>query len=241
MACEHSQLLSPMLDGELSDSQARELRMHVAGCPACRAELDELQALGRLLAAARRSALASSTFVATSDSSASGMSASGMSASGLSGQGGRSPLAVPPDVEQVMARLHGHVQDLLDSTDRAVLRLARIFSGVAACVIIGGLWLFNLQAAAPQQPAAVANKAPAMDIAVILTGATHDGVDTVGAGSSAHASGGPMGFSPAYAPTNIASVEFTGRESVLAELLGYSDTAASGGVNGMPSGEGEMP
>ena len=121
MACDQSQLLSLYADGELAAPRRAAMVEHLAVCPKCAAELDELQALRRLMSAARNA-----------------------------------PWTTTPDgvaVDDVMARLQAHVQDLVESTDYALLRLARIFSGVAACVLIGGLWLMNQPASttAPQQ------------------------------------------------------------------------------------------
>src|SRR5688500_1093601 len=54
MSCEQLQLLGPLVDGELAPDKADALSLHVASCPACSAELDELRAMRRLVSAARR-------------------------------------------------------------------------------------------------------------------------------------------------------------------------------------------
>lgn len=111
MSCDQSHLLSAYLDGELPAAQATAVADHVAGCPTCAAEVDELRALGRLMTKARRS-----------------------------------DLGAPSD--DVMARLRVHVRDLVETADYGLLRIARIFSGLAATVLIAGLWLLH-QAATP--------------------------------------------------------------------------------------------
>src|SRR5688500_9911693 len=103
MSCDQSQLLGPYLDGELSPAAADQARAHVAGCPACAAELDGLRAVSRLLSAARTT--------------------------------------YPAGTDEVMDRLRSHVRSLVDNTDTVLLRIARVFTGVAAAILVGGLWL----------------------------------------------------------------------------------------------------
>jgi anti-sigma factor RsiW len=50
MSCPDPPVLSQLLDGELAPSEATAIRLHVDGCPACRARLDGLE---RATAAAR--------------------------------------------------------------------------------------------------------------------------------------------------------------------------------------------
>jgi len=45
--------------------------------------------------------------------------------------------------EDAMARLRLHVQGLVETADVGLIWMARIFSGVAASVLIAGLWLVN--------------------------------------------------------------------------------------------------
>jgi anti-sigma factor RsiW len=44
------QQLSAYLDGELTADEMAEVRQHLEGCPACRADIEELQRMKRLLA-----------------------------------------------------------------------------------------------------------------------------------------------------------------------------------------------
>src|SRR5687768_14319806 len=106
MACEHLQLLDAYVDGELSPAEAERVGHHVAGCPACAAELDALRAVTRLMASVRTSCIGEPSQIA-------------------------------------LARLRRHVDGLIESADNSLLWIARVFSGVAASVLIGGLWLVN--------------------------------------------------------------------------------------------------
>lgn len=63
----------------------------------------------------------------------------------------RSNLGQMPD--DAMARLRLHVQGLVEQADVGLVWMARIFSGVAASVLIAGLWLLNQPA--PRQVATV--------------------------------------------------------------------------------------
>lgn len=54
MPCSQSQLLSAYHDGELTAAQRQELELHIAQCPACAAELTELQSISNLFTAAAR-------------------------------------------------------------------------------------------------------------------------------------------------------------------------------------------
>jgi len=46
MRCDRAkEALSALLDGELTAAEADEVRAHLEGCPACRAELDALRRL----------------------------------------------------------------------------------------------------------------------------------------------------------------------------------------------------
>ena len=49
----------------------------------------------------------------------------------------------PADADEVMARLRLHVADLVESADTGLIRLARVFTAVAASVLVGGLWLLS--------------------------------------------------------------------------------------------------
>jgi hypothetical protein len=112
----------------------------------------------------------------------------------------------PPGTDEVMARLRLHVADLVESADAGLLRIARIFTGVAASVLVGGLWLLS-------QPAANTNPAQAgavewEQVRYVLT----DGDEQPAA--------------PAAEPTT--------REAVLNALSGVRDPVASaaGGAEG---------
>jgi anti-sigma factor RsiW len=106
MSCEQLQLLGPLVDGELAADKVQALSLHVAACPACTAELDELRAVSRLVSAARRSNM------------------------------GRMP-------DEAMDRLRLHVQGLIETADVGLVWMARVFSGVAASVLIAGIWLLS--------------------------------------------------------------------------------------------------
>jgi len=131
MPCDQSQLLSAYLDGELPAAEAARVQAHLAACPACSAEADELRALGRLMGVARRS-----------------------------------DLGLPS--EDAMGRLHEHVAQLIESTDYGLLRIARLFTGLAATVLIAGLWLLHMAAnPAPQPGIRVSNNAPTPSVPVL--------------------------------------------------------------------------
>jgi anti-sigma factor RsiW len=132
MSCDQSQLLSAYLDGELPSAEAVRIEEHLATCPACSAEADELRALGRLMGMARRSDL------------------------GLPSQ-------------DVMGRLREHVSQLVETTDYGLLRIARLFTGLAATVLIAGLWLLHMTAnQAPQAPTVrLSNHAPTPSAPVV--------------------------------------------------------------------------
>lgn len=55
----------------------------------------------------------------------------------------------PPGTDEAMARLRLHVADLVGSADAGLLRIARVFTGLAASVLVGGLWLLSQPAANP--------------------------------------------------------------------------------------------
>jgi len=114
MSCEQNHLLSAYLDGELPAAEVERVSEHLATCPACAAEADELRALGRLMGMARRS-----------------------------------DLGLPSD--DVMGRLREHVGQLVETTEYGLLRIARLFTGLAATVLIAGLWLLH-HAATPAVP-----------------------------------------------------------------------------------------
>jgi len=59
----------------------------------------------------------------------------------LMGMARRSNMGEPS--EQVMDRLRLHVQGLIETSDYGLLRIARLFTGLAASVLIAGLWLLN--------------------------------------------------------------------------------------------------
>jgi hypothetical protein len=65
----------------------------------------------------------------------------------LMGMARRSSIGEPS--EQVMDRLRLHVRGLVETTDYGLLRIARVFSGLAASILVAGLWLLTQ----PQQPA----------------------------------------------------------------------------------------
>jgi anti-sigma factor RsiW len=165
MRCDQSHFLSAFLDGELSPAEALRVKDHLASCPACAAEADDLQAVGRLLAVARRS-----------------------------------NLGVPS--EDVMDRLRVHVRGLVETADVGLVWMARIFSGVAASVLVGGLWLLNQPA-----PASTANTqgVPWDVVAVSVTDPTPAATDM---------------------PPETTAAEPATRESVLAALSGVPDAAA---------------
>ncbi|QOV89812.1 anti-sigma factor family protein [Humisphaera borealis] len=106
MACEQLHLVGALVDGELPAAQTEAVSRHVAACPDCSAEMDELRAMSRLVSAARNS-----------------------------------NIGLMPD--DAMARLRTHVQGLVESADIGLVWMARVFSGVAASVLIAGIWLLN--------------------------------------------------------------------------------------------------
>jgi len=83
----------------------------------------------------------------------------------LMGMARRSNLGEPS--EQVMDRLRLHVQGLIETSDYGLLRIARLFTGLAASVLIAGIWLLNHQPVQPSGPVVVV----AMNAAVTPEGA----------------------------------------------------------------------
>lgn len=55
--CTYQSRLAAYHDGELPPERRREVQEHVAGCPACAAELERLRAVSRLLQSARAPAM----------------------------------------------------------------------------------------------------------------------------------------------------------------------------------------
>jgi len=176
MSCDQSQLLSAYLDGELPPAEAARLSEHLAACPACSAEADELRALGRLMGMARRS-----------------------------------DLGLPS--EDAMGRLHEHVAQLVETTDYGLLRIARLFTGLAATVLIAGLWLLHMAANPAPQPdgnVRVAGTLPlSPTVQEVLTG-----------------------VEPADA------AEPSTRDAILEKLIGVEDPSIS---SNRPTGEDEIP
>ncbi len=76
----------------------------------------------------------------------------------------RSNIGQMPD--EAMGRLRTHVQGLIEQADVGLVWMARIFSGVAASVLIAGLWMLNQHQPAPGQLANMpATNHVALDIA----------------------------------------------------------------------------
>ena len=176
MSCDQTHLLSPHVDGELSPAASDRVRAHVAECRACAAELDGLQAVGRLLSAARTS--------------------------------------YPAGTDEVMARLRLHVADLVESADAGLLRIARVFTGVAASVLVGGLWLLS-------QPA---TSGPGGTQAKVVPWE--------------QAFGYVLADGDEQAVPATPAVEPTSREAILNDLSGFRDAAVSSAAGGA---EGDAP
>jgi len=51
--------------------------------------------------------------------------------------------------EQVLDRLRLHVREMVETSEYGLLRIARLFTGLAASVLIAGLWLLNHHPVAP--------------------------------------------------------------------------------------------
>jgi anti-sigma factor RsiW len=118
MSCDQNHLLSAYVDGELPSAEAASVTEHLATCPACSAEADELRALGRLMGMARNS-----------------------------------DIGLPSD--DVIDRLRDHVAQLVESTEYGLLRIARLFTGLAATVLIAGLWMLHVATNPSPQPQGV--------------------------------------------------------------------------------------
>jgi predicted anti-sigma-YlaC factor YlaD len=182
VSCEQNHLLSAYLDGELSAADAQRVDEHLASCPACSAELDDLRAVGRLMGMARQS-----------------------------------KLGEPSD--DVMDRLRMHVHQLVDTSDYGLLRIARLFSGLAATVLIAGLWL--LHNAGPVGPSVN----PATGMRVAQTDLVDSGMpDLTSTAEPSEAVETPEGPDPAS------------RESILEKMTGVELSS-----NRAAPGEGELP
>jgi anti-sigma factor RsiW len=128
----------------------------------------------------------------------------------------RSNLGMPS--EDVMDRLRVHVRGLVETADVGLVWMARIFSGVAASVLIGGLWLLNQP---PTAGTASTQGVPWDVVAVSVTDPTPTGTDV---------------------STEPAAAEPATRESVLAALSGIPDAAASAEAAPARAGrEGDRP
>lgn len=169
MPCDQSQFLTPYLDGELSTDQAQAVATHLATCPSCAAEWDELQALGRLMAVARRSNWGE------------------------------------PEAESLQ-RLRLHVRDLVETSDLGLLRMARFFTGIAASVLLAGIWLVY------QAPRSAAQPVPVEQI-VLQTLLTPES----------------EAAEPVAAPaiSVVGSADLATRDTVLARLTGIADSGAN--------------
>lgn len=122
-ACKHINDLSSYLDGELDARRRLAMEAHLDGCAACRAELEQLRALSGVLAEVPQPVL-------------------------------------PP---HAMWRLHGRVNEWLEEAaiaeretervERRILRITRILTGIAACVLVAGsLWVVHgRQSASPSR------------------------------------------------------------------------------------------
>jgi len=106
----------------------------------------------------------------------------------------------------VMDRLRLHVQDLVETGDYGLLRIARLFTGLAASVLIAGLWLLNHNQPVP----GVVPFGSRTDVALVS----------------------PVDFSPKPDPgIEIASAEPTTPDDVLERLMGMPE-ANNGSLEG---------
>jgi len=114
----------------------------------------------------------------------------------LMGMARRSNIGEPS--AQVMDRLRLHVQGLIETSDYGLLRIARLFTGLAASVLIAGIWLLN-----HHQPATrVIGPTPRNDIAIVS----------------------PADFAPKPDPgIEIASAEPATPDDVLERLMGMPE------------------
>lgn len=112
-----------------------------------------------------------------------------------------------------MDGLRAHVRSLVDNTDTVLLRIARVFSGVAATILIAGLWLLSHT---PTTTAAQAKPVPWDVVAYSLT---------------------DNGAEPQQGPAAGAA---TTRESVLDTLYGGAPAEPAGRAAG-PGGEASLP
>jgi len=99
--------------------------------------------------------------------------------------------------QQVMDRLRLHVREMVETSEYGLLRIARLFTGLAASVLIAGIWLLN------QQPATrVISATPRNDVAIVS----------------------PTDFSPKPDPgIEIASAEPVTPDDVLERLMGMPE------------------
>lgn len=182
-ACTYINDLSPYLDGELEARRRTALEAHLSGCAACRAELGQLRALSGLL-------------VDLVDA------------------------PQPSLPAQAMGRLHGSVNHWLqeaaqvereaERAERRILRISRILTGIAACVLLAGsLWLVrSRQAVSPPHPSVLINNRPVESaegsgLAVSVLGpteemaSTSDGSADLLVGGLVNPAGGPGESAPA--------------------------------------------
>lgn len=68
--------------------------------------------------------------------------------------------------DDAMARLRLHVQGLVETADIGLIWMARVFSGVAASVLIAGLWLLNQPADRPTPQSAGAWERAAITLSI---------------------------------------------------------------------------
>lgn len=145
------------------------------------------------------------------------------------------PADLPADV---MDRLRVHVQDLVESADLTLIRMARVFSAVAASVLIAGLWLVMAHPATQARTAAAGTPGDQFAIGSLFAGPS-DSAD-VGPTNGDYATVQPAGYAsagnggmPANGDGSVRDGQ-SDRDTVLNRLLGVQEAAA-------PAGEAEVP
>ena len=158
--CEYGQHLSAYHDGELPPEVKIAIERHLPECPPCADELELLRELSGLVGELMTPSTSSVRVLTTS-----GIPASKASGTAAGTVWGKLPTKVSASS---LSLLHGEVDRWCrEQGDGRLLRIARVLTGLAACLLIGaGLWVFGSSHRAP--PEAVAQAKPWEQVAVTL-------------------------------------------------------------------------
>jgi anti-sigma factor RsiW len=122
----------------------------------------------------------------------------------------------------VMDRLRVHVRELVGSPDLMLMRMARVFTGLAASVLVGGLLLLQSHPVKPAVQTAAASGEPIAFVSLLAS------ADTVEAGGDA--AGGPSATAGSAAGADPSARDArSSRDTVFDRLLGVQEASASVG------------